>query len=150
MTSRRSTSFAAALIALVALSGCAADSTVSGMNSTIDTAPPSAPTNIREELNGAISVLAWDASTDADVVGYDVYQYSPDPARESAYIRLNASPIQSVEYSVTENADVNAWYRVKAVDLSGNRSASSGAAWVTGTSPTGAAPDLSDEPSIRR
>lgn len=148
MTSRHTTSFAAALVALVALSGCAADSTLSSLNSTIDSAPPSAPTNIREDIRGAISMLAWDASPDADVVGYDVYMYSPDPARESAYIRVNASPIQAEEYSVSELGAVNAWYRVKAVDLSGNRSATSGAAMVGGATPTQGTP-TTDELTVR-
>jgi hypothetical protein len=150
MTLRRSTAFAAAFVALAGLTGCAADSTLSSINQGSDTAPPSAPTNIREELRGQISLLAWDASPDADVVGYDVYQYSPDPARESAYVRLNASPIQAEEYSVSESATVNAWYRVKAVDTSGNRSATSGAAWVTGVPVTGSASDQGEEPGIPR
>lgn len=148
MISRTATSFAATLVALVALSGCAADSTLSSINSAIDTTPPSAPTNIREELRGAISMLAWDASPDADVVGYDVYMYSPDPARESAYIKVNVSPIQAEEYSVSELGVVNSWYRVKAVDLSGNRSATSGAVLVSGTVSTQGAP-VAEEGIVR-
>ena len=150
MNSRRSAPLAAALAALVALSGCAADNTLSSLDSTLDTAPPGAPTNIRGEMRGTISVLAWDESTDADVVGYDVFLYSPDPARESAYIRVNASPITAAEYVASEGA-IDAWYRVKAVDLSGNRSTTSGAAWVAGTVPIGNGTETgTDEAPIAR
>ena len=149
MISRRSTSYAAALVALVALAGCATDNTLSAVSTTLDSAPPSAPTNIRGEERGNVAVLAWDASPEADVIGYDVYVYSPDPARESAYVRLNASPISAEEYSVTDNANLNAWYRVKAVDLSGNRSSGSGAAFVAGTIAVGGT-ESTEEPSIRR
>ena len=150
MMSRRTVSLHATLVALVALAGCSAENTLSSLDQGIDSAPPSAPTNIRDEDRGAISVLAWDASTDADVVGYDVYMYSPDPARESAYIRVNAATITGTEFTVTTDATLNAWYRVKAVDQSGNRSASSGAAWVDGMVPaTGTGEPSDDLPIVR-
>jgi penicillin-binding protein len=144
---RRSMSFPAALVALVALAGCGADNTISSLAT--DSAPPSAPTNIREESRGAIAVLAWDASPDADVVGYDVYMYSPDPARESAYVRVNANTIAGEEFEVTTGASNNSWYRVKAVDQSGNRSSSSGAAFVNGIEPIGGDTPIDDLPILR-
>lgn len=148
MMSCRTLSFPAALVALVALAGCGTDNTLSGLDST-DSAPPSTPTNIREEERGALAVLAWDASPDADVVGYDVYMYSPDPAREAAYVRVNASTIAGEEFVVTTGASNNAWYRVKAVDRSGNRSSSSGAAYINGIDPIGGQEPTHDLPIVR-
>jgi hypothetical protein len=150
MMSRRTMSLPASLVALVALAGCGAENTLSSLDQTLDSAPPSAPTNIRQETRGAISVLAWDESTDADVVGYDVYVYSPDPARESAYVRINAATIEGDEFVVSTSGTLNAWYRVKAVDQSGNRSASSGAAYVEGeTSIAGGLPNTDELPVAR-
>jgi penicillin-binding protein len=146
MISRRLPIHVAALVAVVAMAGCATDNPVASLNPSIDTAPPSAPTNIRSEARGAVALLAWDASSDADVVGYDVYRYAPDPARESAYVRINASTISAEEYVVSDPA---AWYRVKAVDLSGNRSSSSGAAYVVSTMQI-VGEDPIDVPPVRR
>ncbi|MEO6463762.1 MAG: hypothetical protein ABIP29_11865 [Candidatus Eisenbacteria bacterium] len=148
MMSRRTLSFPAALVALVALAGCGTDNTLSGPAST-DSAPPSAPTNIREVERGALAVLAWDASPDADVVGYDVYMYSPDPAREASYVRVNASTVVGEEFVVTTGASHNAWYRVKAVDQSGNRSSSSGAAYINGIEAVGGQEPTDDVPIVR-
>lgn len=130
MKSGRTTSFAVALVTLVAVAGCGSDNTLSTTNPGYDAAPPSAPSNIRGESRGAISVLAWDASPDADVVGYDVYRYDPDPAREASYVKVNSTTISASEWTVVGAEDPAAWYRVKAVDLSGNRSTASGAAYV--------------------
>lgn len=147
MKSRRALAFPAALVALVALAGCGTDNTLSGPAPT-DSAPPSAPTNIREVERGAISVLAWDASPDADVVGYDVYMYAPDPAREAAYVRVNASTIVGEEY-VVMGASAESWYRVKAVDQSGNRSSSSGAAYIESVDHIGGDTPTDDAPVLR-
>ena len=147
MMSRRPTLFVA-LAALVALAGCGTDNTVSSLNQA-DTAPPSAPTNIRQETRGAISILAWDASPDADVVGYDVIMYSPDPTRENAYVKVNAATIVGEEFNVTIDSSPNAWYRVKAVDQSGNRSSSSSAAWVEGEGQITGNDPVNDLPVVR-
>jgi hypothetical protein len=149
MMSRRSTSFLAALAALVALAGCGADNTLSTLDSSIDAAPPSAPTNIREETRGALTVLAWDASPDADVAGYDIYMYLPDPAREASYVRINTTTIDGDEFVVTGASNGQSWYRVKAVDQAGNRSASSGAAFIAGIESTGGS-EPSEEPPVVR
>jgi hypothetical protein len=148
MMSRHTLSLHAVAV-LVVLAGCSSENTVSGPGPSLDSAPPSAPTNIRDEDRGAMSVLAWDASPDPDVVGYDVYLYSPDPARESAYIKVNAATITGTEFTVTTSASVNAWYRVKAVDQAGNRSASSGAAWVDGIPSAGGGLPLDELPVLR-
>lgn len=134
MTTRRLRLTFTAFVAALAVAGCSTTNPVSSLQQPIDTAPPSAPTNIRGEERGALAILAWDESSDADVVGYDIYRYAPDPARESAYIKVNAATVTGSEYQVNDAAS---WYRVKAVDQAGNRSASSGAAYVVTSLPVG-------------
>ena len=135
-------------LATLALTGCAGDNPVSSLNS-LDAAPPSAPVNVRAEARGAGVLLDWDASTEADVVGYDVYRYDPDPARESAYVKVNAATIADSEYLVTDASEQATWYRVKAVDQSSNRSNSSGAAFAA-SGVEGGIPVTDGEPGIER
>jgi hypothetical protein len=148
MVLRRSVAAVAVTLATFALTGCAAEDTLSSLNQNVDTAPPAAPVNIRTEALGASILLDWDASTEADVVGYDVFRYDPDPARESAYIKVNAATISASEFTVTEPTEQGTWYRVKAVDLSANRSSSSGAAYVGNGIYSPAAPEIAEEPGI--
>jgi hypothetical protein len=126
MLARRAVPLAAfALVALVTF-GCATDNPLSSIGN-IDATAPSAPTNLAAEERGGSLVLTWDASADADVIGYDVYVYAPDPARESAYLKVNGALVTDEEYTIADAPSTMAWYRVKAVDASSNRSPASGA-----------------------
>ena len=101
MVRRQSVAALAVTLATFALTGCAGDNPVSSTNN-LDASPPSAPVNLRTEARGASVLLDWDASTEADVVGYDVYRYDPDPARESAYVKVNAATITDSEYLIAD------------------------------------------------
>ena len=125
MFARRAVAFSVLALAVTAFAGCATDNPLSPAN--IDASAPGAPTNLIAEDRSGSLVLSWDASSDADVVGYDVYRYAPDPARENSYIKVNSGIVVGTEYVVADAAPVAAWYRVKAVDAGSNASASSGA-----------------------
>ncbi len=150
MVHRHSVTAVAVTLATFALTGCAAEDTLSSLNQNVDTAPPSAPVNIRTEARGPSVLLDWDASTEPDVVGYDVFRYDPDPARESAYIKANSTTVLASEFSVDEPSEQGTWYRVKAVDLSANRSSSSGAAYVGNGITSAEAPEVEEVPGITR
>ncbi len=150
MVLRRSVAAVAVTLATFALTGCAAEDTLSSLNQNVDTAPPSAPVNVTTQTHGSTVVLDWDASTEADVVGYDVYRYDPDPARESAYVKVNAATIPTSEYSIVDRNEQGTWYRVKAVDLSSNRSAISGGAFAEVGIPESGGPRETIEPGIER
>ncbi len=150
MVLRRSVAAVAVTLATFALTGCAAEDTLSSLNQNVDTAPPSAPVNIRTEIRGGSVLLDWEASTEADVVGYDVFRYDPDPARESAYVKVNTATISASEYSIVEPSEQGTWYRVKAVDLSANRSSASGAAYAGNGVPEYGQPITDQEPGIER
>ena len=113
-------------LSLAAVTGCATDNPVSSVGG-IDATAPGAPTSLAAETRGNDLVLSWDASVDADVVGYDVYRFDPDPARENAYVKVNGAIITDTEYTVPEASSGASWYRVKAVDTSANASAASSA-----------------------
>lgn len=150
MLRRHSVAVLAVTLAAFALTGCAAEDTLSSLNQNVNSAAPSAPGNIRALPLGGSVLLDWDASSEADVVGYDVYRYDPDPARESAYVKVNASTIPESQYMIVDPLEQGTWYRVKAVDMSSNRSNASGAAYApTGVAEYGA-PSETDEPGIAR
>ena len=149
MVRRHSVAALAVTLATFALTGCAGDNPVSNTNN-LDAAPPSAPVNVRTEARGGSVLLDWDASTEADVVGYDVYRYDPDPARESAYVKVNAATITASEYLIADPSEQGTWYRVKSVDLSSNRSNSSGAAYAGAGVLEGGLPVETGEPGIER
>ena len=150
MVLRRSVAAVAVTLAAFALTGCAAEETLSSLNQNVDSAPPSAPANVRTQVVGSSVVLEWDASTEADVVGYDVFRYDPDPARESAYVKVNATTIPTSEYAIVDRAEQGTWYRVKAVDQSANRSTASGAAYAQTGMPEVSGPGEAGDPGIER
>ena len=123
MLARRTVSFAVLALAVAMFAGCATDNPLTAAG--IDSTAPGAPTNlVASERSGSL-VLSWDASSDGDVVGYDVYRYAPDPARESAYLKINGALVTDNEYVVSDASTSSSWYRVKAVDASSNASAAS-------------------------
>jgi hypothetical protein len=148
MFARRAVSFAVLALAVTAFAGCATDNPLSPGN--IDASAPGAPTNLIAEDRAGSLVLSWDASSDADVVGYDVYRYAPDPARENSYVKVNTGLVVGTEYVVADAAPIAAWYRVKAVDAGSNASAASGA--LAAAKPgSGSSDDTGiKEPSIER
>ena len=147
MSLRRVLSAAVLAVSLVAVSGCATDNPVSSLSS-LDASAPGAPTNfVAEDRDGAL-VLAWNASADADVAGYNVYRYSPDPARENAYVKINGALVTGTEFVVTDAGSDASWYRIKAVDTSANTSAASGAIQGAATGAPGSLEDLPADPGV--
>lgn len=126
MHSRHLLSVSTLALSLALFSGCATDSPLSSLSGP-DATAPGAPTSVIAHSRGNDLVLSWDASVDADVAGYDVYLYAPDPARETSYIKVNSALITDTEYRMSDAPTTSSWYRVKAVDNSTNASAASSA-----------------------
>jgi hypothetical protein len=119
--------FAAVLaVSVVAVSGCATDNPVSSLSG-LDATAPGAPTMLKAEDHDGSLVLSWSASADADVAGYNVYRYAPDPARENSYVKINGALVTGTRFAVTDAGSDPSWYRIKAVDTSANASAASAA-----------------------
>jgi len=149
MSLRRVLSVAVLAVSVVAISGCATDNPVSSLSG-LDATAPGAPTSIMAlDRDGAL-VLAWNASADADVAGYNVYRYSPDPARENSYVKVNGTLVTGTEYVVTDASSDAAWYRIKAVDTSANASAASGAVQGSATGAPGTVDNLPGDPGIEK
>ena len=127
----------------VVLSGCSKNSTPTGLNS-LDQAPPAAPTQISADLDASTStgVLQWTPSSSANVTGYQVYQYSPSPQRESSYVLAAETDANTTHYSLpAAYAPATLYYRLRAVSSTGAMSAWSAIVAVTVGPPQGGADD---------
>lgn len=121
-----------ALAATLLISGCGKSTSPTALNETpgddtptLDTAPPPAPEGLSFVLNPSTGSgrLTWSPSSAVDVAGYDIFVYSPDPSREDSYVYLHTTDTASNEYSLNPVGEVTTrFYRVRAVDSSGNRS----------------------------
>lgn len=115
---------AAALIAGCGKSSSPVSVTPESTPSLDNTAPPvpSGFTVVDDPSTGASS-LAWDASSAADVVAYEVYSYDPDPERETSYVLQYTTDGVTTRFSVDPSSTyVTHYFRVRAVDAAGNRS----------------------------
>ena len=120
----------AGFAAIAVLSGCGNGSNPLALSPALDTTPPPAPENLSlaNDASGH-PVLVWSESAAIDVVGYQVYVYGAAPGGGNDYIPaddvLSVDPIFRLPSVIT---NVEASYRVRAVDASGNWSAFSATA----------------------
>ncbi len=83
-----------------------------------DKTPPSAPMLVKAVKKGTAIQLNWQANTESDLDGYNVYRIiGSKPAR------INASPVKETQYTDTQAPDHRfIAYHVTAVDKAGNES----------------------------
>jgi hypothetical protein len=113
----------AAWSVVAALSGCGSNSNPLGL-SQLDTTPPPAPTNIAVAADASGQPqLVWDASAASDVVGYEVQVFS---AASGGFVTASDPNTGDTSYTLP-GANVQATFRVRAVDGSGNWSSFSSA-----------------------
>lgn len=118
-----------AMLALAAaLTGCGNSATGPTAGSpTTDTAAPGAPVGLSSTYDNVAGaeMLQWSASPEADVTGYEIYIYSPDPARTNSYALFGTVSSDRTSYPLLPSPGGNEFYRVRAIDGSGNRSGES-------------------------
>jgi len=82
--------------------------------------------------DGGVAAIRWQQNTEADLAGYNVYEYAPSPDNENSYRRLNTQIVASNGYKVEGLTPGSVYYfKVSAVDETGNESALSGPIAVT-------------------
>jgi len=122
-----------AVIAL--LGGCGSSNEPTGVRApTLDTAPPPAPEGLSATIDPAVpsAVLKWAPSTDPEVVGYEVYEYAPDPTRENAFVLADALEGGTTSWNLPGVTKVTVkYFRVSAVSKNGEHSALSTPCKVT-------------------
>ena len=95
-----------------------------------DDSPPLAPSGLHvPKADSRGCAVRWDQSAEADLAGYNVYVYDPDPSRAEAYVSLNQSTLVRPTYVFVPGGTVSPedtfYLRVSAVDLDGHESAMS-------------------------
>lgn len=92
-----------------------------------DIYPPASPTGLQAVYSGAgqqpFIDLTWNANTDADLAGYNVYRHEEG----TQAVKVNSALLKSPAYrDATVVAGKHYFYSVTAVDVRGNESARSG------------------------
>ncbi len=89
-----------------------------------DTAAPAAPRDTNVEVSAAGVTISWKAPNEHDIVGYLVLRAQAETA---VYETITDQPVTNNSYTDTTAAG-ECWYKIVAVDTSGNRSPRSNAA----------------------
>lgn len=141
----------AASALLVALAGCGGSSSPVSPTSSLDSAPPSAPTGLTVALNGGARALNWAPNAEPDLGSYQVYQYSPSPTRDNAYVLVATVGVGTTQWDLPQvGSEVSTYFKISAVDQTGNRSAQSAPLAVV-LLPHDLGPGApSDDPGLRR
>jgi hypothetical protein len=110
---------------------------------TVDTTPPAAPTGLTASPGPNMVSLAWNANTEPDLAGYNVYRSTSSPVPTGG-TPLNGGTLVTTTSFIdnTVTGGTQYFYAVRAVDASGNPSAASNEAPATPTVPSGAAIDF--------
>jgi len=85
-----------------------------------DVIPPAPPRNLVVSAAGSDCLLAWQANSEPDLAGYNVYR-----ASAAGWLKLNPAPVAAVDHIDAGLKNGAYTYRVTALDRKGNESAPS-------------------------
>ena len=106
--------------------GCGNNSTVT-QPPVVNEQPIPTPDGISATGDNTGSVtLHWNASSSSQVVGYNVYSYSPSPNSENAYRKINPSVVATNQFT-SDDLAFGGDFRVKAVNSFGHEGSPSAA-----------------------
>jgi hypothetical protein len=118
-----------ALAAVALIAGCGKGTSPTSVTPesgapTLDTSPPPVPAgfNVIDDPSGQVS-LVWDESSAADVVGYEIFSYAPNPESEESFALQYTTDATTRQFNVDASPTyVTRYFRIRAVDAAGNRS----------------------------
>ena len=144
---KRVVSMLVALTLAAMLSGCSKNTTPTAVDTvpTLDQNPPAIPAQIiatRDEVTGPVTI-EWTASSSANAASYQIYQYSPSPDRESAYVLIGETTATTTLFPLGWAME-NAYYRLRTTSTTGVQSAWSAIVQVTVAPGGGGDPDPGD------
>jgi len=126
-----------ALTLAAMLSGCSKNTTPTAVPTpdpipALDQNPPAIPAQIiatRDEVTGPVTI-EWTASSSANAASYQIYQYSPSPDRESAYVLIGETTATTTLYPLGWVME-NAFYRLRTTSTTGVQSGWSAAVAIS-------------------
>jgi len=143
-----------ALTLTFVLSGCSTHTAPTALDTnpvaiappTLDQAPPALPSQIVSERDGVTGgvALEWTPSSSANVATYEIYLYSPDPTRESAYVLIGEAAAGTTRYNLPLTAIGTSFYRLRTATTAGMQSEWSPALMVTTGLSVGSEPEPGD------
>lgn len=141
---------AAAVLAVTSY-GCGAGQNPAAPAASLDSSPPQAPVGLVQTVDASNqSIVQWTPNSEADLGGYQVYLYSPDPTRDNAYVLAATLAAGQTSWDLPDaDGSTTSWVKLCALDRTGNRSAESAALQVTLPLPFGIEPG-DDVPGARR
>jgi hypothetical protein len=107
------------------LSGCSKNTTPTGLAS-LDQAAPAVPSQIVAHTADASGspTLDWTPSSSANAASYEIYQYSPSPMNENAYVLVGEADAATPQYDMPwPNVRTTLYYRLCTVSSTGVKSA---------------------------
>ena len=84
-----------------------------------DASPPAVPTGLTATGAASGNTLTWSANTEPDLAGYNVYRSA---AAAGPFTKLNAAVVTATAYTDTTAPVGTSYYRLTAVDATGNES----------------------------
>lgn len=85
-----------------------------------DTTPPATPVGVNDAPSDGQVQLAWQANTESDLSGYNIYR---SLAEDGAYAKQNSLLLTTTTFTQTGLANgTTYWYKVSSVDASNNES----------------------------
>ena len=95
-------------------------STATSYSWRVDITPPAQPTGFTASLTSQAVNLAWNANTETDLAGYNVYRSA---SATGPFTKLNSALLTTRSYQdTTAPAVTTSFYQVQAVDQLGNAS----------------------------
>jgi hypothetical protein len=135
----------------VMLSGCSKNTTPTGLDRVttvpaLDQAPPALPSQIVGEWDSGAgrTALEWTPSSSANVASYQVYQYSPNPDRETAYLLVAETNATTTSYLLPLTPHETCYYRLRVTSTAGVQSGWSTPLPVVLGAPQGGDPSSDD------
>jgi hypothetical protein len=113
------------LSAALMFSGCSSDEPSAPLSENpLDETPPLTPSGFALGQQGATKfALVWSQNSEPDLSGYRVYLYRPDPERAESYVCLTgAAPLSRTSTVCAGDPGTTYYFRISAVDASGNES----------------------------
>jgi len=122
-----------ALTLAAMLGGCSKNTTPTGLDPALDQAPPAIPAQIVAELDASTGTgaLDWTPSSSANAASYQIYQYAPNPNRESAYVLVGETEAATTYFIPPLTSLGISYYRLRTTSTTGVQSGWSAAVAIS-------------------
>ena len=119
----RSILLSLAVVALLASCGKTNDAPLAPESPTLDDTAPPAPQGLSVRTDPMVpgGTLTWLDSSAGDVARYEVFEYSPSPDRDNAFVLAHTTDTAVTSWTLpATTTPTDKYFRVRAIDTNGN------------------------------